>query len=99
MERQELLDLMTELGTIEDDATRRERLTTLTDEVTTLFDNHANLTTERENLHGEITRLKASNHDLFLQVQQGKGDPKPPEPKPNEKREFTDLFNEKGELK
>ena len=99
MEKQELLDLLTEIGTTEDDATRRERLTALTDEVTTLFDNHATLATDKETLQGEITRLKASNHDLFMQVQKGKGDPEPPKPEPQEKRKFENLFDEKGALK
>lgn len=97
--RDELLSAVTELGTIEDGATLRARLTALSDDVTALYDEHDTLKASNEKFDADNKQLKEYNMQLFLRVsgQQGK---KEPEPTPQtEELKYENLFNEKGELK
>lgn len=101
MERQEVLDLIKEIGTIEDDVERRGKLAELTDEVSKGYESIETLTAENETLIKDNERIRQQNMDLYLRV----GEPKKEEGKGSEgfedreKRKFEDLFDEKGGIK
>lgn len=105
MERQEFLDTLTQIGTCEDEATRRQLLTSLQDETTKLFDSNATLTETNSTLTESNERLRDANMKLFLQVGERKSDKEVIEnstgikTKEPTKREFKSLFDEKGGLK
>ena len=99
MEKQEFLDSISQIGLCEDDARRRDMLSTLTHEATALFDNNAELTSQNEALTATNKSLQEYNMKLFLQVGgQKSNEPTKPE-EPPQKRSYENLFNEKGELK
>lgn len=110
MGKDEILKRITDIGTCEDDVERRNLLTSLSEDITKVFDeNETNLntidtlnTTIKEN-NEKITKLRESNMDLFLKVSEGnKEDNDPTGETPEdikEKRKFEDLFDEKGGLK
>lgn len=105
MDKQEIIDLIKEIGTIENDVERREKLTTLTEEVSSSMDKLEELTNTNTALTEDNEILRSANMKLFLKV----GEPKTDEEikradtgienKETTKREFTDLFNEKGGIK
>lgn len=102
MDKETFLQLVTEIGTCEDDANRRALLGQLSNDVGGVFDERDTLTTNNNNLTNDNEQLRAANMKLFLQVgnktqeqsNRDNGLQNPPE-----KRKFEDLFNEKGELK
>lgn len=97
--RDELLSSVTELGTIEDGATLRAKLTALSDDVTALYDEHDTLKAANEKLDADNKQLKEYNMQLFLRVG-GQQPKKEPEKTPQtEELKYENLFNEKGELK
>ena len=100
MNREELLNSITTIGTCEDEVERRTMLNTLRDEVSTLFDNVSTLNEQNTELINANENLRKANMDLFVQVGTSKAptDTSDPDPEP-EKRKFENLFNEKGELK
>lgn len=98
MDKQELIEQITKIGTCEDDVERRTMLTELQDSVSTVFDSNEQLTTENTELRDNVNRLYDENMKLFLRVGEDKKPDDEPEP-PKEKRKFEDLFNEKGGLK
>lgn len=97
MTREELLQSLTDLGTIEDPAERRSKIVSISDEIGKVFDSNTKLQGDNQKLQGDNQKLKDYNMELYLQV----GSKKPPEktePKtPN--LSYDNLFNEKGELK
>jgi len=101
MEKQEVLDLIKEIGTIEDDVERRGKLAELTDEVSKGYESLETLTAENETLTKDNERIRQQNMDLYLRV----GEPKKEEGNGSqgsgdrEKRKFEDLFDEKGGIK
>lgn len=99
MNRDEILNSITEIGTCEDDSSRRTQLAALHDSVSALFDNVAALEQSQTEAEEKIKNLQADNMQLFLQVgKNNKTDGPPADPEPP-KRTFENLFNEKGELK
>lgn len=102
MDKAEFLNKIKEIGTCEDEATRRTLLTEMSDDVSTLYDRADKLETENKDYIERNEKLRKANMELFLQVGE---DRKPNEPNPNEeppeqpKRKFEDLFNEKGDIK
>ena len=97
--RDELLNAVTELGTIEDGATLRAKLTALTDDVTALYDEHDTLKASNGKLDADNKQLKEYNMQLFLRVG-GQQQKKEPETKPqSDELKYENLFDEKGELK
>lgn len=91
---------ISEIGTCEDDATRRELLTQLQEEVNGDYDRLTELETTNSQLTSDNESLRSANMKLFLRV----GDHKAPEKDPlddgaKEKRDFKNLFNEKGGIK
>ena len=103
MNREEILRKLQEIGTIEDDVKRRELLTEVTDEVSTVYDTANHLTEDLETNKKEIEKLREANMKLFLKV----GEVKSPEErmkdegleKEREPRKFESLFDEKGMIK
>lgn len=89
---------ISEIGTCEDDAQRRELLTQLQEEVNGDYDRLTELETTNNQLTSDNETLRSANMRLFLRI----GDHKAGEDgafednKPKEKREFKNLFNEKG---
>lgn len=100
MDKSKIIEKITEIGTCEDDVTRRELLATLQEEVCSDYDAHAQLVTSHEKLTQDNENLRATNMRLFLKI----GDSNKPktdtdlDPVPDRK-EFKDLFDEKGNLK
>lgn len=97
----EMLQKLTDIGTAEDDATRRAMLTEVTDEVKTVFGTVTTLTEKNTALDADNKKLQEYNMDLYLKVQgqKKKSDPIEKEEDPNEGLTYENLFNEKGELK
>lgn len=106
MDKQEYLDRLTEIGTCESDEERRALIAEIHSEAERLYDSNSELSANNTQLENDMESLRAANMKLFLQV----GERRTPadikrdetgikdEP-PKEKRNFTDLFNEKGEIK
>ena len=102
MEKEKFLEKIQEIGTCEDDATRRGLLADLQNEVSADYDSFAESSTKNEELTAEVTRLQEHNMKLFLQIGSpaGGGDNKPDEtPDETEKPKFEDLFDGKGGFK
>ncbi len=104
MDRQEILDIITNIGTCEDEAQRRQMLDGLRDNINTVFDSNDDLTEQNNNLTAANETLRGVNTDLFLQLGENKSKKEIIESETGtegepEKRKFEDLFNEKGELK
>lgn len=104
MTREEVLDRLKQIGTIEDDVQRRELLTEVTEEVSTIYESADTVTKELETSKSEIEKLREANMKLFLKV----GEVKSPEEKQKETtglekepepRRFENLFDEKGMIK
>ena len=98
MDKAEFLAKIQEIGTCEDDATRRTMLTDLQDGITNVFDQNEQLTEDNQKQKEKINSLYEDNMKLFLRVGEDKQPedlPKDPEPKLS----FENLFNEKGEIK
>jgi regulator of replication initiation timing len=105
MEKQEFIDAITQIGTCEDETQRREMLAQLSESAQKDYDTLSTLTASNEQLTKDNETLRDANMKLFLRV----GSPKSEEERkkdetgidnpPPTKREFADLFNEKGEIK
>ena len=99
MTREELNQALTDIGTVADDAQRRQLVTQVTAAVNELNQNIDTLTQSNTKFETDMAQLQKYNMELYLQVQgQKKTDP-------IEKQEETpalkyeDLFDEKGEIK
>lgn len=105
MEKQEFVNRLTAIGTCEDETHRRELIAQLTEDASTDYDNLATLTATNETLQNDNESLRSANMKLFLRLGEEKDDAQRKkdntgiDDKPKEKRKFSDLFNEKGELK
>lgn len=99
MTREELEQALTDIGTVTDDAQRRDLITQVTSAVKDLHSANDTLTTANAEYETKVKTLQDYNMSLYLQVQgQQKSDPiKKQEEKPVLK--YEDLFNEKGVLK
>ena len=112
MDKATFLKKIKEIGTCEDDAQRRVLLTEINDEVSNVFDENENLKTANEDLttlndqfKNDNETLRQANMKMFLKIGEDKpegettknstGITNPVEDKKN----FEDLFNEKGGLK
>ena len=105
MKREEFIDKIKEIGTLEDIESVRANLTELSEQMSTVFDEREELKNKNEEYIADMETLRKANMKLFLQV----GDSKTKEEIKNdqlgkneevkEPRKFEDLFNEKGELK
>ena len=103
MEKQEFLDRIKAVGTCEKDEERREMLASLSDEVSKDYDSLTKLTTDNQNLTNDNELLRQANMKLFLRVGEQKDTSqehkKDDVSDDNKKRNFEDLFDEKGGLK
>lgn len=100
MDKSELLDRITQIGSCEDEATRRELLTQLSEGCEADYDRFATIEATNTQLKEDNESLRSANMKLFLRV----GDSKKPtkdetDDEPPVKREFKNLFNEKGGIK
>ena len=91
---------ISEIGTCEDEVQRRELLAQLQEEVVGDYDRLSDLETTNSQLTSDNETLRSANMKLFLRVGEHRApnnDKLPGEEK--EKRDFKDLFNEKGAIK
>lgn len=98
MTRDELLQAVTDIGTIEDAAERRSKLTAIHTEVSALFDTNENLTSSNTKLEADKKKLQEYNMELYLKVGQPNPNPEKEEEKQEEELSYDDLFNDKGDL-
>lgn len=98
MTREELMQSLTDLGTIEDVAERRSRIVSITEEINSIYDSNETLSASETKLKGDVQKLKDYNMELYLQVGGKKEEPISTEPEEKELK-YEDLFNDKGELK
>lgn len=99
MNREELSQALTDIGTVTDEAQRRALLTQVTGAVNDLFQTNDTLTQANTQFEQQVQQLQGYNMELYLQVQgQKKTDPVKTEPEKTPLK-YEDLFNEKGELK
>ena len=112
MDKEKFAQAIQEIGTCEDEAQRRALLAKLNTDTESVFNENANLKTEKEKLEADKQKVEADNEsllkanmDLFLQVGSKKSDDEVIKNKtgiesdPEPKRKFEDLFDEKGGLK
>lgn len=109
MTKEEILAMITEIGTEADDLKRRSLLTELGDSVSSLYDTNETMTKDMELLNsnlekvnGELKDAQEYNMQLFKRVNaQNKSEGFNQEDlgieKEPEKRKFEDLFKEGGE--
>ena len=89
------------IGTCEDETQRRELLTQLQEDATADYDRLTELENTNSQLTSDNETLRSANMRLFLRI----GDHKEQDNgsledgKEKEKREFKNLFNEKGGIK
>lgn len=102
MKKEDFIGKIQEIGTTEDDATRRSILAELQEEVVKDYDDKENLEKIKTSYEDRIQKLESANMDLFLRVgtktettQEKTGI----DDKVEEKRKFEDLFDEKGRIK
>lgn len=103
MDKELMISRITEIGTCEDDVQRRELLTALQEDVSKDYDELVTLRESEQKLTQDNEALRSANMKLFLRV----GGQKTPEEiarekgfdEPEKKKEFKDLFDEKGNLK
>ena len=97
--REDYAAAMQEIGQCEDDVTRRSLLVALGDNLKSVFDENETLSQANQTFENENKRLQDVNMQLFLRVgDQAAGTDPEPDPEP-QKKSFTDLFNEKGDIK
>ena len=101
MNREELNQALTEIGTVTDEAQRRNLITQVTGAVNDLFQSNDTLTQANTQFEQQVQQLQGYNMELYLQVQgQKKSAPNEPTGEPEKPTlKYEDLFNEKGELK
>lgn len=94
-----LNDELKEIGLIEDEAERREKLAEVITKVEELIQTKDEFDTKLEELTKDNQRLREANMNLFLKV--GVNDKPTEQTQQTEqpKLKFEDLFNAKGEIK
>lgn len=113
MDKKEILDLITIIGTIEDETERRTQLTNLSDNIEKAFNNFDDISTKNKELNDSITKytednekLREANMQLFLRIGEKKNPTEVIENRTGanldqekEPRKFEDLFDDKGGIK
>lgn len=104
MDKSEFIQAIQSIGTCEDEVQRRTLLTELEANVSSVFDTNSELTEKYATLQNDNESLRSANMKLFLRIGEQKSDTQATkdvtgidndEPV---KRDFKDLFNEKGGL-
>ena len=95
----EFQELITAIGTCEDEAQRRVLLASLSEDGSGIYDEFDTAEAARVAAVADIQKLREANMALFLQVGE-RNKPEPPaHEEPENNMKYEDLFNEKGELK
>lgn len=92
MTKEEMQSALQEIGTCEDEATRRELITQLSESVGADYDAHATTAATAEKLQSDNEELRSANMKLFLRVTEPQK-PEPQKPEPVQKS-YEQLFNE-----
>lgn len=103
MDKETLNNRISEIGTCEDEAERRELLTALGEDMSKELEEFSSVKKTNEDLTKANEDLRSANMKLFLRL----GEHKTPEDiakakgedPHEEKKDFKDLFDEKGNLK
>ena len=105
MDKNQFLEIVKEIGTIEDEVERRTKLTELTDSVSAIFDSNVDLMEKNKKFEEDNEKLRSANMQLFLKVGANKTEKEVQEDQvgkveeEKEPRKFDDLFDDKGNLK
>lgn len=99
MDKATFTERLQAIGTEEDEAQRRELIAQLIEDGGNDYDEHAAAVTARDQALQQVEHLQQRNKELFLRIP-AKSEPNPtPGDEPKEPLKYSDLFNEKGELK
>lgn len=105
MDKNEFLEMVKQIGTVEDEVERRTKLTELTDSVSSIFDSNVELMEKNKQFEEDNEKLRNANMQLFLKVGANKTEKEVQEDQvgkveeEKEPRKFDDLFDDKGNLK
>lgn len=105
MDKNQFLEMVKQIGTIEDEVERRTKLTELTDSVSAIFDSNSELIEKNKQFEDDNEKLRNANMQLFLRVGANKTEKEIQEDQvgkteeDKEPRKFEDLFDDKGNLK
>jgi len=99
MDKTEFIKRIQAIGTCEDDSNRLELLAQLQEDATPDYDRLTELEGTNNQLSSDNENLRQANMKLFLRLGENKEKDDPIKDEPKEKREFKNLFNEKGEIK
>lgn len=105
MDKNQFLEMVKQIGTIEDEVERRTKLTELSDSVSGIFDSNVELNEKVKNYEEDNEKLRSANMQLFLRVGANKTEKEIQDGKvgktdeEKEPRKFEDLFDDKGNLK
>ena len=99
MDKNKIINKITEIGQCEDDATRRELLTQLQEDINTDYDHFGEIETANTNLTNDNEKLRSANMKLFLRIGDHSTSKEDEAEDEKPKREFKNLFNEKGQIK
>lgn len=106
MSKEEFLQMIKDIGTCESDPERRELLTQLGEVAGKVYDDFTAETEKRAKLETDNETLRDANMKLFLRVGAEKTDKERKDDiaglkkeEEKEKKNFDDLFDEKGGLK
>lgn len=105
MNKDEFLEVIKEIGTIDDDVERRTKLSELTESINTIFDTNTDLMEKNRKFEEDNEKLRSANMQLFLRVGANKTEKEIQEDQigktdeEKEPRKFEDLFDDKGNLK
>ncbi len=98
--KDELLQRLTEIGTCEDDAQRRNLILAFQTDVGSICDDNDRLTTTNATLDTDNKQLREYNMKLFLSVgQPAKQTQQTKTETDTDTLRYENLFNEKGDLK
>ena len=99
MDKEQFNTLIKEIGTCEDDSQRRGLLAQLQEQMSPNFDRMTELEASNEKLNQDNESLRSTNMQLFLRIGDHDGDKNKGGETPPEKKDFKDLFDEKGGIK
>lgn len=99
MDKVEINNRIQEIGQCEDASQRLELLTQLQENLETDYERLTDLETQNSQLSSDNEDLRSANMKLFLRIGEQKGPAKEPFEDDKPKREFKNLFNEKGSIK
>lgn len=103
MDKESILNKIKEIGSIDDEVERRDKLTELTDEVSNMCDTYESTINEDKKLKEDNEKLIEYNRKLFMKVGFDKDQKEVIKETTGEDikepRKFEELFDEKGNLK